>query len=152
MPDAPDRRLLEAPLDSWNRNNTILLNLLHALPEGGLDARAMESSSSIAELFTHIHSVRTYIRLRGRPRVARQPPEKEWRVERDCDRMAQMLQGRARRGEEHGGSRLRQVGLEIWRDQATSTVRHCVSVSLLPCKAAIFEVECNNAESRTSHP
>src|SRR5260370_754320 len=27
--------LLEALLDSWDRNNTILLNLLRALPEGG---------------------------------------------------------------------------------------------------------------------
>jgi hypothetical protein len=39
MPDAPDQRLLEALLDSWDRNNTILLNLLRALPESGLEAR-----------------------------------------------------------------------------------------------------------------
>src|SRR3954447_983868 len=37
MPDA----LLDALLDSWDRNNRILVNLLHALPEGGLEARAM---------------------------------------------------------------------------------------------------------------
>jgi uncharacterized damage-inducible protein DinB len=53
MSDAPDERLLEPLLDSWDRNNTILLNLLHALPEGGLEARAMEGSPSIAQLFTH---------------------------------------------------------------------------------------------------
>jgi hypothetical protein len=47
MSDAPDQRLLEALLDSWDRNNTILLNLLRALPEGGLEARAMEGSPSI---------------------------------------------------------------------------------------------------------
>lgn len=29
-----DQSLLEALLDSWDRNNTILLNLLRALPEG----------------------------------------------------------------------------------------------------------------------
>ncbi len=57
MPDATDQRLLEALLDSWDRNNTILLNLLRVLPEGGLQARAMESSPSVAELFTHIHFV-----------------------------------------------------------------------------------------------
>ena len=56
--DAPDQRLLEALLDTWDRNNTILLNLLRALPEGGLEARAMESSPSVAELFTHIQYVR----------------------------------------------------------------------------------------------
>ena len=44
MSDAPDQRLLEALLDSWDRNNTILLNLLRALPEGGLAARAMEAA------------------------------------------------------------------------------------------------------------
>jgi hypothetical protein len=58
MSDAPDQRLLEALLDSWDRNNTILLNLLRAFPEGGLEARAMEGSPSIAQLFTHIHFVR----------------------------------------------------------------------------------------------
>ena len=39
-----DQSLLEALLDSWDRNNTILLNLLRALPEGGLEARVMEGS------------------------------------------------------------------------------------------------------------
>ncbi len=34
-----DHSLLEALLDSWDRNNAILLNLLRALPEGGLEAR-----------------------------------------------------------------------------------------------------------------
>ena len=38
MSDVPD--LLEALLDSRDRNNTILLNLLRALPEGGLDKEA----------------------------------------------------------------------------------------------------------------
>jgi hypothetical protein len=48
-----------ALLNSWDRNNTILLNLLGALPEGGLEARSMEGSPTIAELFTHIHFVRS---------------------------------------------------------------------------------------------
>jgi len=39
MSDAPDQRLLEALLDSWDRNNTILVNLLRALPEGGNTSR-----------------------------------------------------------------------------------------------------------------
>jgi hypothetical protein len=46
------RRLLKALLDSWDRINVILLNLLRALPEGGLEAKAIESSPSVAELFT----------------------------------------------------------------------------------------------------
>jgi hypothetical protein len=67
----PDQRLLEALLNSWDRNNTILLNVLRALPVGGLEAKAMKGSPSIAALFTHIHSTR--VRPRGRPRVRQRP-------------------------------------------------------------------------------
>jgi hypothetical protein len=50
--------VLEALLDSWDRNNTILIHLLHAVPEGGLEARAAEASPSVGEMFGHIHYVR----------------------------------------------------------------------------------------------
>jgi uncharacterized damage-inducible protein DinB len=91
MSDAPNQRLLEALLDSWDRNNTILLNLLRALPEGGLDARAMEGSPSVAELFTHIHYVRLVLVLEDAPEFARNLPEEEWVAEHDRDRISQML-------------------------------------------------------------
>jgi hypothetical protein len=39
MSTASNTSLLEALLDSWDRNNTILINLLRALPESGLEAR-----------------------------------------------------------------------------------------------------------------
>ena len=39
----PDGSLLEALLDSWDRNNTILINLLRALPDNGMDARAVNA-------------------------------------------------------------------------------------------------------------
>ncbi|HTR36301.1 MAG TPA: DinB family protein [Bryobacteraceae bacterium] len=55
MLDTIEQRLLGALLDSWDRNNTILVNLLHALPAGALEVRAMEGGPSIAQLFTHIH-------------------------------------------------------------------------------------------------
>ena len=55
MSDVPGQRLLEALLDSWDRNNTILVNLLRMLPEGGLETRPMEGSPSVAELFTHMY-------------------------------------------------------------------------------------------------
>ena len=96
MSDGRDRGLLEALLDSWDRNNTILLNLLGALPEGGLEARAMEGSPSIAEMFTHIHFVRLVFVLEDAPEFARSLPEKEWAAERDPDRMAQMLNDSAK--------------------------------------------------------
>ena len=96
MSDATDQRLLEALLDSWDRNNTILVNLLRALPEGGLEARAMEGSPSIAEMFTHIHFVRLVFVLEDAPEFARSLPEEEWAAERDPDRIAQMLNDSAK--------------------------------------------------------
>jgi uncharacterized damage-inducible protein DinB len=91
MSDAPDQRLLELLLDSWDRNNTILLNLLQALPEGGLEVRAIEGSPSIAQLFTHIHFVRLVFVLEDAPEFARSLPEEEWVVEPDSKRIAEML-------------------------------------------------------------
>jgi uncharacterized damage-inducible protein DinB len=91
MPSTPDQRLLECLLDSWDRNNTILLNLLHALPKGGLDARAMAGSPSVAELFTHIHFVRLVFVFEDAPEFARELPQEEWVAERDPDRIAHML-------------------------------------------------------------
>ncbi|HSY98056.1 MAG TPA: DinB family protein [Terriglobales bacterium] len=91
MSDAPDQTLLEALLDSWDRNNTILLNLLRALPEGGLEARAMEGGPSVAELFMHIHYVRLVFVSEDAPEFARKLPEEEWRAERDPGRNVQML-------------------------------------------------------------
>lgn len=52
--------VLEALLDSFQRNNTILLNLLWALPEGGMDARALEGSLSVGEQFAHIQNTRLF--------------------------------------------------------------------------------------------
>ncbi len=91
MLDAPDKRLLEALLDSWERNNTILVNLLRVLPEGGLEARPMDNSPSVAELFMHIHYVRLVFVCEDAPEFARDLPEAEWRAERDRDRIAAML-------------------------------------------------------------
>jgi len=86
-----DQHLLEAVLDSWDRNNTILLNLLGALPEGALEVRAMKDSPSVAQLFTHIHFVRLVFILEDAPEFARQLPDKEWLDEPDPERIAQML-------------------------------------------------------------
>lgn len=90
-PDAKDQQLLDALLDSWERNNTILLNLLRALPAGGLEARAMEGSPSIAELFMHIHYVRLVFVSEDAPEFATEMPEKEWVGEPDPGRIAQLL-------------------------------------------------------------
>ncbi len=92
----PDQLLLEALLDSWDRNNTILLNLLGILPEGALDVRGMEGSPSIGEMFSHIHCVRLALVSEDAPEFTQELPEKEWVVERDTGRMAQMLNDSAK--------------------------------------------------------
>jgi uncharacterized damage-inducible protein DinB len=88
---APDQHLLDALLNSWDRNNTIMLNLLRALPAGGLEVKAIESSPSVAQQFMHIHHERLVSVLEEAPEFARNVPEEEWMVERDRDRIAQML-------------------------------------------------------------
>ncbi len=102
MSDAPDQRLLEAVLDSWDRNNAIVVSLLRALPEGGLEARAMEGGPSIAELFMHIRYVRLSIVAENAQEFAKAHPEftlpddEEWVDERDVDRIAAMLNDSAK--------------------------------------------------------
>ena len=86
-----DQSVLAALFDSWDRNNRILINLLRGLPEGGLEARAMEGSPSIAEMFTHVHFVRLIFVSEDAPEFSKELPEKEWVAERDPNRMVQML-------------------------------------------------------------
>lgn len=83
--------LLGVLLDSWDRNNTILVNLLHALPEGGLDARAIKDSPTVAQMFMHMHYVRLVVVSEDVPEFARPLPEGEWRNEHDRSRIADML-------------------------------------------------------------
>jgi len=113
MPDASsDQPLLEALLDSWDRNNTILVNLLRALPEGGLETKSMDGSPSIAELFTHIHYVRLVFVFEDAPEFAKKLPEEEWLAERDPDRIAQMLNESAKAVRDAVKSRV-QAGQEM---------------------------------------
>ena len=93
----PDQHLLDALLDSWDRNNTILVNLLRAIPPERLATRAMEGSPSVAELFTHIHYVRLVFVQEDAPEFLKEAvPDKEWLAERDPGRIEQMLNQSAR--------------------------------------------------------
>jgi len=95
MSNALDQPLLDALLDSWDRNNTILTNLLRAIPDGSLELRPTPSSPSIAQLFTHIHYVRLIFVVEDAPEaapdLANHLPKEEWRAERDPSRIAQLL-------------------------------------------------------------
>lgn len=94
MSDA--HNLLEALLDTWDRNNAIMLNLLRAVPEGGLDVKATDSSPSVAQQLMHIHHERLVSVFEEAPEFAREVPRDEWTVERDPDRLAEMLTESAR--------------------------------------------------------
>ena len=82
--------MLEALLDSWDRNNRILVNLARAVPERGLAARAAAGSPSVAEMLTHIHHVRLAFVAEDAPEFAKGVPN-DWVGERDCGRIVHML-------------------------------------------------------------
>jgi len=100
MPNALDQNLLEAILNSWDRNNTILVNLLRVLPQGALQIRAMDGSPSVAEMLTHMHYVRLVLVSEDAPEfaptLANELPTQEWAAEHDRNRIAQMLNDSAK--------------------------------------------------------
>jgi uncharacterized damage-inducible protein DinB len=91
-----DQSLLDAILDSWDRNNTILVNLLSLVPPRGLEARAIATGPSVGELFTHIHYVRLVFVSEDAPEFATEVPKEEWVAENDRGRIAKMLNQSAR--------------------------------------------------------
>lgn len=92
---ATDGDLLDALLDSWNRNNTILVNLLRVLPEGGLDARVTPCSRSVGEMFSHMNYVRLVFLEEDAPLFAKPVPDEEWALPADRDQLAELLNGSA---------------------------------------------------------
>jgi uncharacterized damage-inducible protein DinB len=91
MPIGSDPALLDAVLDSWDRSNAIMINLLRALPEGGLELRATAGSPSVAQQFMHIHHERLVSVFEESPECALPVPDEEWAHERDRERIAQQL-------------------------------------------------------------
>ncbi len=83
--------LLDALLDSWRRNNLILVNLLRALPEDTMDLRATDASPTVAQLIMHMHYCRMVFVHETAPEVGAVVPMGEWRGERDRDRIVAML-------------------------------------------------------------
>ncbi len=107
MPDATFDKLLHALLDSWDRNNRILVNLLEALPEGSLEVRAVDGSPSVGEMFAHLRYVRLVFISEDAPEFTRALPEKEWESPRDPKQLRAMLNDSARTVKEAVEGRLR---------------------------------------------
>ncbi len=126
MPNPNLENLLSALLDSWERNNTILINLLHALLEDALALRPMEGSPSIGELFAHIHYVRLVFVSEDAPEFARPVPD-EWVEVVDRDRMAEMLNDSAKAIREAVQGRL-EVGrqMDVHYDNPILLLQHMI--------------------------
>ena len=90
--------LLEALLDSWDRNNTILVNLLRVVPPGGLAVRATQDGPTVGQLFTHMHSVRLAFVSEDAPEFCAPAdvPKEEWLDARDAAGIERMLNDSAR--------------------------------------------------------
>lgn len=90
--------LLQALLDSWDRNNAILVNLLRAVPAERLTIRAMDDSPSLAALFAHIHYVRLVFVQEDAPEFSQENalPEKEWSRDLNPLQLEEMLNLSAR--------------------------------------------------------
>lgn len=95
-----DNDLLAALLDSWDRNNAILINLVGALPAGALDVRAVEGSPTVGEMLGHIHYVRLVFVAEDAPECLDELPAQErageWKVERDLAKLSAMLRRSAK--------------------------------------------------------
>jgi uncharacterized damage-inducible protein DinB len=87
--------LLDVLLDSWDRNNAILVNLLRLVPEAGFEARAAADSPSVAQMFNHIHYVRLVFISEDAPEFSQDVPG-EWVDERNPERIAKLLNDSAR--------------------------------------------------------
>ena len=83
--------LLAALLDSWDRNNTILVNLARAIPASAMDARVMDGSPTIGQMLAHMHYCRLIFIEEDAPEFAIPLPHGEWRKERDPEKLAALL-------------------------------------------------------------
>jgi uncharacterized damage-inducible protein DinB len=88
--------MLDVLLDSWDRNNRILVNLLGAIPPDAMGTRATADSPSVAQMFAHLHYVRLVFVAEDTPEFAVDLPADEWSTEQDRARLAEMLIDSAR--------------------------------------------------------
>ena len=83
--------VLDALLDSWDRNNRITTNLLRLVPADAMGINPGDGSPSIGQLFAHIYYVRLVLVLEDAPERAKPMPKEEWAKELDRDRLVKML-------------------------------------------------------------
>lgn len=127
MLSTSDEQLLEALLDSWDRNNTILVNLLRAIPSDLLDVRATDGSPTVAQMFAHIHYVRLVFISEDAPQFGGKPPQEEWSAERNPDRIAEMLNKSAKAARNAVAGKLRaREEMDIHYDHPLLFLQHMI--------------------------
>lgn len=95
MPDVANDGLLAALLESWERSNRILVNLLRALPGDALDVRAAAGSPTVRSLFAHMHFVRLIFVTEDVPELPVALPAREWDDTPSQNALAMMLDASA---------------------------------------------------------
>lgn len=93
----PSPPVLDAVLDAWDRGNTVLINLLRLIPTGGLEARALPGSPTVAQMFMHLHHERMVSVFENAPEWAGVVPAEEWQAEREVERIVEALLESGRR-------------------------------------------------------
>jgi uncharacterized damage-inducible protein DinB len=89
--------LLDALLDSWDRNNRILIDLLSVVPDEAFDVSALDGTMTIQRMITHIHYCRAIFAYENAPDIV--PARPSWEeiiAVRDRSRIAAMLDESAR--------------------------------------------------------
>jgi uncharacterized damage-inducible protein DinB len=61
---------LDAILETWNRNTTVVLNILNALPEGGIDARDTNGQWTVAHHLADMQGANVYWLEKSSPEFA----------------------------------------------------------------------------------
>lgn len=83
--------VIDALLDSWDRNNRILIGLLRLVPKEHMNQTPVAGSPSIAALFMHMHYVRLVFVEEDAPEFARPLPAGEWQPVADRERIIALL-------------------------------------------------------------
>jgi uncharacterized damage-inducible protein DinB len=125
------KNLLDAVLDSWDRNNTILVNLVRVLPPGALEVRAVQGSPSVGEMLAHMHYVRLVLIAENAPELApslfKELPAEEWAPETDAGRIAQMLNESGKAVREAAKAKLESGGeMKVHYDHPILFLQHLI--------------------------
>jgi uncharacterized damage-inducible protein DinB len=119
--------MLDVLLDSWDRNNRILVNLLGTIPEDAMGTRATADSPSVAQMFAHLHYVRLVFIAEDMPESAVEVPREEWSAQDDRSDLAELLNESARLVRNAVAGRIAAVrGMDLHYDHPVLFLQHMI--------------------------